>query len=112
VDQQAEALEKNDFEKFKALVRSSGESSYKYLQNVFSPHKYQEQSVALALLLTKKILGEDACCRVHGGGFAGTIQAFVPDDEVAMYKEKIEQFFGRGSCYVLKIRPTGGIRIL
>lgn len=112
VDQQAEALEKKDFEKFKALVRSSGESSYKYLQNVFSPHKYQEQSVALALLLTKKILGEDACCRVHGGGFAGTIQAFVPDDEVAMYKEKIEQFFGRGSCYVLKIRPTGGIRIL
>ena len=112
VDQQAEALEKNDFEKFKALVRSSGDSSFKYLQNVFSPHKYQEQSVALALLLTKKILGEDACCRVHGGGFAGTIQAFVPDDEVAMYKEKIEQFFGRGSCYVLKIRPTGGIRIL
>ena len=112
VDQQAEALEKKDFEKFKALVRSSGDSSYKYLQNVFSPHKFQEQSVALALLLTEKILGGDACCRVHGGGFAGTIQAFVPDDEVAMYKEKIEQFFGRGSCYVLKIRPTGGIRIL
>ena len=112
VDQQAEALEKGDFELFKALVRSSGESSYKYLQNVYAPHKYEEQNVALALLLTDRILGSDACCRVHGGGFAGTIQAFVPDNEVAQYKEKIEQFFGKDSCYVLKIRPAGGVRVM
>ena len=93
VDQQAEALKKNDFQQFKTLIQNSGESSYKYLENVFAPHNQEDQSLALALLLTKKILGEDACCRVHGGGFAGTIQAFVPDDEVARYKEKIEQYF-------------------
>jgi len=112
VDQQAEALEKNDFSRFKALIRNSGESSYKYLQNVFAPHKQEEQSLALGLLLTEKILGNDACCRVHGGGFAGTIQAFVPDDDVPRYKEEIEHYFGKGSCYVLKIRPSGGVRIL
>jgi galactokinase len=112
VDLQAEALKKGDFEQFKSLIRSSGESSYKYLQNVYAPHKYKEQSVALALLLSQKRLGDNAACRVHGGGFAGTIQAFIPDPEVKQYKNYMEQYFGRDSCYVLKIRPVGGLRVL
>lgn len=110
-DKQIAALRADDFDEFKRLIRESGDSSYKYLQNVYSNHKITEQSLGIGLAMTEEILGKDCACRVHGGGFAGTIQVFVPNEKVAVYKEGIEKVFGAGSCYVLKIREIGGTRV-
>lgn len=112
VEREKKALEERDFDRFKELIWDSGQSSYKYLQNVYSTKKPEDQSLAVALLMTRKILKNRGVWRVHGGGFAGTIQAFVPDDFVAEYKTRIEELFGKGSCYVLKVRPVGGIKII
>ena len=111
VDAEAEALAKGDFEAFKALTSASGRSSYMYNQNVFAASMPQSQPVALALALSEYILDGRGAWRVHGGGFAGTIQAFVPNDLLAEYKEKTEALFGEGSCYVLAIRPVGGCEV-
>lgn len=111
VDEEVNALKTGDFPTFKQLVRECGNSSYRYLQNVYSPQKPTEQSICIALVMTKKILGKDVATRVQGGGFAGTIQTFVPNDKVSYYREEIEKLFGKGSCYVLKIRPEGGVRV-
>ncbi|HOO28563.1 MAG TPA: galactokinase family protein [Lachnospiraceae bacterium] len=112
VGEEVEALQNGEFEKFKELVTESGDSSYKYLQNVFANCDVQNQSVSLGLALSERILGKKGACRVHGGGFAGTIQAFVPDELVAGYKEQMEYFFGKDSCHVLKIRKYGGMKVL
>lgn len=112
VDRQVEALEKGDFDEFKALIKASGDSSYKYLQNVYAVKNINEQNVSLGLALSDEILNGKGVSRVHGGGFAGTIQAFVPNTLVDEYKRKIEAVFGEGACYVLKIRPVGGVKIL
>lgn len=106
-----EALQANDFERFLSLINESGNSSFKYLQNVYSNSDVSEQGLSLALALTERYLAGRGACRVHGGGFAGTIQAFVPDDMLDGYVEMIEGVFGKGNCYVLKIRPHGGIKI-
>ena len=103
-----EALKNGDFSEFLRLINESGNSSYKYLQNVFSVGAPNEQGLSLALCLTEKYLNGRGACRVHGGGFAGTIQCFVPDDMLDGYKAMIEKVFGAGSCYVLNIRPIGG----
>ncbi len=103
-----EALKKGDFDEFLSLINASGDSSYMYLQNVYSNSDVSEQGVSLALALTKKFLKGKGACRVHGGGFAGTIQAFVPDDMVDAYRTEIEKVFGEGNCYVLNIRSVGG----
>lgn len=103
-----EALNNNQFDKFKDIISESGNSSYKYLQNVYSNYDVDNQAVSLALALSEDILDAHGVARVHGGGFAGTIQAFVEDDYVDCYKEKIEAVFGKGSCHVLKIRKYGG----
>ncbi len=112
VDAQVEALEKGDFDEFKALIKASGDSSYKYLQNVFSMKNCEEQSLSLALAMSDLILQRKGASRVHGGGFAGTIQAFVPTDAVEEYKSCMEAVYGNDSCYVLHIRPDGGIRVM
>ncbi|MDO4621982.1 MAG: galactokinase family protein [Eubacteriales bacterium] len=112
VDEEVAALQKGDFEAFKAIAMESGQSSYKYLQNVYACHKPEEMSVAVSLVMTKKLLGDKAAYRVHGGGFAGTIQAFIPDDAVAAYKEGMEKLLGEGSCHVMKVRPIGGCKVL
>ncbi len=112
VEKQKDALQAGDYDTFKKLIIESGNSSYKYLQNVYSNHKLQEMSVAIGLAMTEQILGEKSVCRVHGGGFAGTIQAFVPNELVAEYKEGIEKVFGKGACYVLQIRKYGGLKVL
>ena len=104
-------LKAEDFEGFLATIKESGRSSLQCLQNVFSVSNPAEQGLTLALTLTEKILGNRGAFRVHGGGFAGTIQSFVPNDLVAEYKNKIEEVFGEGSCYVLSVRPVGGIEI-
>ena len=111
VDAQAAALERNDFPAFLSLIKQSGQSSYMYNQNVFTPVR-TEQPVSLALALSETLLGERGAWRVHGGGFAGTIQAFVPLDLLETYRAAIEAVFGVGSCYVLRVRPFGGIQVV
>lgn len=108
---EVEALKKGDFEAFKAYILESGASSYMYNQNVFSVRKPKEQPVSLALAVSESVLRGRGAWRVHGGGFAGTIQAFVPNDLLADYKAAIEGVFGADSCYVLYIRPVGGTEI-
>ncbi len=108
---EANALKAGDFEKFKSLITKSGNSSFKYLQNIYSNKAPLDQLISVALGLSENILGDKGACRVHGGGFAGTIQAFVPNDLVVEYKEKIEAVFGKETCYVLNIRQHGGIKL-
>ncbi len=104
-------LKKGDFESFLKTVRESGLSSLSYLQNVFAASAPQEQGLTLALAITEHILGSKGAFRVHGGGFAGTIQAYVPDEMLDTYKTEIERVFGAGSCYVLSVRPIGGVEV-
>ena len=108
---EVDALKNGDFETFKSYILESGDSSYKYNQNVFSVKKPQEQPVSLALAVSESILKGKGAWRVHGGGFAGTIQAFVPNEILADYKNAMESIFGEDSCYVLIIRPVGGVEI-
>ena len=82
-----------------------------YLQNVYAASAPYEQGLSLALNLSGKVLGDRGAYRVHGGGFGGTIQAFVPNDLLDEYITTIEGVFGKGNCYVLKIRPLGGTMI-
>lgn len=103
-----QALEKEDKEGFERGILASGNSSFKYLQNVFAASDPANQAVSLALAISEEALEGKGVSRVHGGGFAGTIQAFVNTDDVQAYKEKMEKVFGEGSCHVLKIRPEGG----
>ena len=106
-----ECLKNDDFEGFLTVQKQSGESSYKYLQNVFSAANNKEQGLSLALYIASSILGDKGSFRVHGGGFAGTIQAFVPNDLVDEYVEKTEAIFGKGKCYKLFVRPVGATKI-
>lgn len=112
VGNQVSALKSGDFDKFLSLVNESGRSSFMYLQNVYSVKELSVQCVSVALALSDHILNGKGAFRVHGGGFAGTIQAFVPNDMVSEYKAEIEKCFGEGSCHVLKIRKYGGMRVL
>lgn len=112
VDKQAAALAKGDFEEFKSLIIESGFSSYMYNQNVYTCKAPASQPVSLALAMCQDILKGKGAWRVHGGGFAGTIQAFVPADTLYEFKSKICSVFGEKSCYVLNIRPEGGVRVI
>lgn len=107
--QEAQALENGDFDRFLELVKQSGQSSFRWLQNIFAPQDPTHQPVSLALLASEHLLGGRGACRVHGGGFAGTIQAFVPDDLLCSYVKTMEELFGPGSCHRLAIRPWGGV---
>ena len=111
VEEAVNALKNNDFNTFKAVIKQSGDSSYKYLQNIYSNHDETNQAVSIALGLSEDILADKGVCRVHGGGFAGTIQAFVEDDYVETYKTEIEKYFGEGSCHILKVRKYGGMKV-
>lgn len=112
VQQAVQSLKQEDFDTFKTIVKASGESSFKYLQNIYSNHYVGQQAVSLALALSENLFGAHGVCRVHGGGFAGTIQAFVEDDYVEAYKQGIEKYFGEGSCHILKIRKYGGMKVI
>lgn len=112
VNEQVEALESGDFEAFKRLIKASGDSSFKYLQNVYSVKNLSKQEMSVGLAVSDVILANHGVSRVHGGGFAGTIQAFVPNDMVDMYKKSIEDIFGKDACHVLKIRKYGGMKVL
>lgn len=108
----AEALKAKDFETFLQGVKESGDSSFKFVQNVYTNRNVQEQNMSVALAFSESILGKDGVCRVHGGGFAGTIQAFVKNEAVENYKNVMEKIFGKDACTVLKIRKYGGMRVL
>lgn len=112
VEKQAAALKSGDFEAFKALVIESGFSSYMYNQNVYTCKAPDAQPVSVALAICQDILSGKGAWRVHGGGFAGTIQAFVPMELLDEFKAKICAVFGEKSCYVLNIRPEGGIKVI
>ena len=109
--EEANALKAGDFDKFLSIVKKSGLSSYMYLQNVYASSMPNAQAVSLSLALCDEILGERGAYRVHGGGFAGTIQAFVPFDILDEFKTKIEAVLGEGMCHILSIRPVGGCEI-
>ena len=85
---------------------------FKYLQNVYTSHDLEHQNMSIALAVSDSILGENGVSRVHGGGFAGTIQAFVKNSVVPEYKSMMDGIFGNGSCSVLKIRKYGGMKVL
>lgn len=108
---EVDALKSSRFDEFINLVIESGYSSFMYNQNIFSPKSYNEQGVSLALAVCSKILKGKGGWRVHGGGFAGTVQAFLPKEMIAAFTAKMESIFGRGCCYILNIRSQGGIRV-
>lgn len=112
VEKAVKCLESNDFEGFKQVIIESGRSSFMLNQNVYTPKNPTEQKLSLALAISKELLDGKGAWRVHGGGFAGTIQAFVPNDMLDTYKKTIEGVFGEGSCHVLIIRPVGGTQVI
>ncbi len=112
VVRQANALRNGDINTFLKEINASADSSYKYLQNVYSSDNPGVQSVALGLYTAGRVLNGRGASRVHGGGFAGTIQAFVPDDLLDVFTNEMNSLFGENSCYNLRIRPVGGIEIL
>lgn len=111
VQNQVNALEKNNFRAFLDMVIESGYSSFMYNQNIYSPHSIRDQGVALGLAVSEMLLKEKGAWRVHGGGFAGTVQAFVPGDLLDSYIYKMEQVFGKDSCHNLFIRNKGVLRL-
>ena len=112
VQQEVAALKAEDFEGFLKVVKASGDSSYKFLQNVYTCHDVQHQNVSVALAISESVLGTNGVCRVHGGGFAGTIQAFVKNEAVENYKATMDKVFGADACQVLMIRKYGGMKVL
>lgn len=110
--EEAKALKDNDLEGFLKLVKQSGDSSFKYLQNVYTNKDVTTQNVSIALSVSDTVLGPDEASRVHGGGFAGTIQAFVKKENASRYQEYMDRIFGKGSCEILAIRKYGGIRVI
>lgn len=108
---QVKALENNDFEAFLKMVVESGYSSYMYNQNIFDVVHKDEQVVSLALALSEMVLKGSGAWRVHGGGFGGTIQAFVPQDKLDEYVKTLEHVYGKGSCHKLFIRSKGSIKL-
>jgi galactokinase len=111
VPQQVDALEQGDFTRFLQLVKESGRSSYCFLQNVIPAGAKEVQDVALALALCETLLQGSGASRVHGGGFAGTVQAFVPNEKLESFRTGIDAVLGDGACLVLQIRPEGGIEL-
>ena len=109
--EQAQALKNGDFDAFLALVRDSGRSSALYLQNVVPTGQTAHQELLLTIALCERILNGRGAVRVHGGGFGGTAQAFVPVDLLAEFQARTEAVLGAGSCHVLSIRPAGGVRL-
>ena len=112
VEKEVSALREGDFQAFLQTVKESGDSSFKYLQNIYTNKDVQNQSVSIGLAVSDSILPGHGVSRVHGGGFAGTIQAFVADDFVEEYRCGLDNVYGEGSCHVLKVRPFGGIKVL
>lgn len=111
-EDEKQALLSDNFDEFLRLVNESGNSSFKYLQNIYSNSDVSEQGLSLGLALTERFLKGKGACRVHGGGFAGTIQCYIPENQLNEYTTMIEAVFGKGSCNILNIRSLGGCEIV
>lgn len=111
VDTEAKALNKGDFDAFLEEINSSGNSSYKYLQNIYANKSPNEQGLSIGLYIAESVLQGSGACRVHGGGFAGTIQAFVPNEKLQSFISAMDNAFGDGACHVLTVRPYGGVEV-
>lgn len=112
VEKVVHALKNEQFDNFLMSVKESGDSSFKYLQNIYSTSDIKHQCLSIALEAAEASLHRKGACRVHGGGFAGTIQAFVPFDALKQFRMNMEKVFGIGSCHVLSIRNVGGCEVL
>lgn len=112
VDKLIHALEHSDFEHFLHYIKQSGDSSFKYLQNIYSTGDIKHQPIAVALNAAEYALEGKGACRVHGGGFAGTVQAFVPHEMLKVFKFSLERIFGINSCYALSVREHGCTEVL
>ena len=106
-----QALEQGDFEGFLTLVRESGRSSAMYLQNIIPTGSAAAQELMVTIALCERILEGRGAVRVHGGGFGGTAQAFVPLDRLETFKRETEAVLGQGRCHTVMIRPAGGVRL-
>ena len=106
-----EALRQGDFDRFLTLVRESGRSSAMYLQNIIPTGSTAAQELMVTIALCERMLVGRGAVRVHGGGFGGTAQAFVPLDMLDGFRDRVEASLGRGCCHVVRIRPAGGIRL-
>ena len=109
--EEAELLQKGEFRKFLRLVKESGQSSVMYLQNVRVEGRLRQQEVLYTLAACDMLLGESGAFRVHGGGFAGTVQAFVPNELLEGFRQGMAQMVGAGRCHVLSIRSAGGVEL-
>jgi len=109
VERQIAALQRGDLKAYLAEVTASGRSSWNLLQNVVPNGETRHQNMAIALAVAEKLLDGEGAYRVHGGGFAGTIQAFVPETRLEAFRKGIERVLGEGSCHVLNVRPDGGV---
>ena len=109
--EEKQALGRDDFDRFLELVRESGRSSAMYLQNIIPTGSAAAQELMVTIALCERILEGRGAVRVHGGGFGGTAQAFVPLDMLSKFKETTEAALGQGRCHVVMIRPAGGIRL-
>lgn len=112
VVKEVNALKWGDMNLFLDNVKASGDSSFKYLQNVYSNNDVENQNISIALIMSDVFLKTEGVSRVHGGGFAGTIQAFVKNEFVDTYKAQMDHIFGEGSCKDLRIRKYGGMKVL
>ena len=109
---QKKALGEKDVATFFENVKASGRSSFCYLQNVYTNKNVNEQGLSLALCLAESLLKDKkAAWRVHGGGFAGTVQAFVPSEDADAFRTEMDKVFGKGSCMVLRIRTVGATKL-
>jgi galactokinase len=111
VADQVKALENGDFQAFLQMVVESGQSSYMYNQNIYDITHKEEQVVSVGLALSEMVLKGYGAWRVHGGGFGGTIQAFVPQEKLEEYVKTLEHVYGKGKCHIMFIRPEGAIRL-
>ena len=111
VDKLVHSLKNDNFENFLSSINESGNSSYKYLQNIYAVSDHTHQAVGIALNIAESALARKGACRVHGGGFAGTIQAFVPLEMIQQFKLDIEKVFGADSCHILSIRTVGATEV-
>lgn len=106
------ALKASDINGFFRAIRNSGDSSFEFLQNVYSNKDVQCQDLSVAIAVTNEYIIDSGVCRVHGGGFAGTIQAFMKDELVSGYQERMHNIFDKGVCYCLKVRKYGGVKVM
>lgn len=112
VDSAALALKASDINEFFRAIRNSGDSSFEFLQNVYSNKDIQCQDLSVAIAVTNEYIIDSGVCRVHGGGFAGTIQAFMKDELVSEYQKRMYNIFDKGVCYCLKVRKYGGVKVM